>query len=234
MGATNIEEIFLLAFGLARKRVLPWLLEQAPRDTLILELSVTISDNIWWTRKARIQTEKRLLSNARHAQLLLLWYSFVSVCASVYYLKFTSQSSYANVFWVMFSILVLCVAGFINGLSYKERAAVVKDSYESLNSLYRKSLKQNIVLDEITKEYEQILNISENHADIDYQLALCDTYLNHNCPRDPQKGLDRWPTKYVWLVVIKWLIIRLSSIFVLYLFPFLIFFAIKVSGVSPG
>ncbi|MHB1749847.1 MAG: SLATT domain-containing protein [Acidithiobacillus sp.] len=194
---------------------------------------MAIADNIWWTRKARIQTEKRLLSNARHAQLLLLWYSFVSVCASIYYLRFNTQSGYANVVWVMFSVLVLCVSGFISGLSYKERAAIVKDGYESMNSLYRKSQKGNADFDEITKEYEQILNLSENHADIDYQSALCVTYLNHNCPRDPEKGLDRRPTLYVWLAVIKWFFIRSLFILMLYSLPLLIFLAMKVSGVSP-
>ena len=182
-----------------------------------------IADNIWWTRKARIQTEKRLLSNARHAQLLLLWYSFVSVGASVYYLQYNSQSEYSSVAWVVFSVLVLCVSGFINGLSYEKRAAIVKDSYESLNSLYRKAKKANADADLINKEYEKILSLCENHTDIDYQIALCETYLSHSSPRDPEKGLDRWPTKYVWLVVFKWFAIRSLSMFTLYALPLLIF-----------
>ncbi len=193
------------------------------------------ADNIWWTRKARIQTEKRLLSNARHAQLILLWYSFVSVGASVYYLKFNSQSEYASVAWVVFAVLVLCVSGFINGLSYKERAAVIKDSYESLNSLYRKARKEDADPDEISKEYEQILNICENHAEIDYQNALCSTYLSHNCPRDPENGLDRWPTKYVWFVVLNRLLVRVVTILMLYALPILLIcVAMEVSNVSQG
>lgn len=195
---------------------------------------MAIADNIWWTRKARIQTEKRLLSNARHAQLLLLWYSFVSVGASVYYLQFNSQSEYSNVSWVIFSVLVLCVSGFINGLSYKERAAIVKDSYESLNSLYRRAKQENADAKLISNEYEQILSLCENHTDIDYQIALCDTYLSHNCPRDPENGLDRWPTRYVWLVVFKRFAIRSFSIFILYSLPILIFVGMEFSNGSKG
>lgn len=195
---------------------------------------MAIADNIWWTRKARIQTEKRLLSNARHAQLLLLWYSFVSVGGSVYYLQFNSQSEYSNVAWVVFSVLVLCVSGFISGLSYKERAAIVKDSYESLNSLYRKAKQKNADAESINNEYEQILSLCENHADIDYQIALCDTYLSHNSPRDPENGLDRWPTKYVWLVVFKRFSIRSASIFTLYALPILIFVGMEFSNGSKG
>lgn len=195
---------------------------------------MSISDNIWWTRKARIQTEKRLLSNARHAQLLLLWYSFVTVGASVYYLQFNSQSEYANVAWVVFSVLVLCVSGFINGLSYKERAAIVKDSYESLNNLYRKAKHKDADNESINNEYEQILNLCENHADIDYQNALCDVYLSHNYPRDPERGLDRWPTKYVWFIVVKRLVIRALSLLMLYALPILIFVGMESCNVSTG
>jgi hypothetical protein len=195
---------------------------------------MAIADSIWWTRKARIQTEKRLLSNARHAQLLLLWYSFVSVGASVYYLQFNSQSEYSSVAWVVFSVLVLCVSGFINGLSYKERAAIVKDSYESLDSLYRKAKQDGADAEMISNEYEQILSLCENHADIDYQIALCDTYLSHNSPRDPEKGLDRWPTKYVWLVVFKRYALRSVLIITLYGLPLLIFFGMELQNVSKG
>lgn len=193
---------------------------------------MAIADNIWWTRKARIQTEKRLLSNARHAQLLLLWYSFVSVGASVYYLQFNSQSEYSNVSWVIFSVLVLCVSGFINGLSYKERAAIVKDSYESLNGLYRKAKYENADIELINNQYEQVLSLCENHADIDYQVALCETYLSHNSPRDPENGLDRWPTRYVWLVVFKWFAIRSVLIFIFYGLPILIFVGMEFSNGS--
>jgi hypothetical protein len=42
---------------------------------------VELLDKIWWTKKSKIEAEKRLLANAFQAQILLLWYSFVSVAA---------------------------------------------------------------------------------------------------------------------------------------------------------
>jgi conflict system pore-forming effector with SLATT domain len=90
------------------------------------------------------------------------------------------QSEYAGVAWVVFSVLVLSISGFINGLGYKERAALVKDSYEALNGLYQRARGNTGNTDALANEYENILSICENHADIDYQLALCDTYLSHN------------------------------------------------------
>lgn len=223
-----------LAFGLAWQRALHNVTRTGTSGHPIQKYHMATADNIWWTRKARIQAEKRLLSNARHAQLLLLWYSFVSVGASVYYLKFNSQSEYSNVAWIVFSVLVLCVSGFINGLSYKERAAIVKDSYESLNSLYRKAKQENADTELINNEYEQILNLCENHTDIDYQIALCDTYLSHNSPCNLQNGLDRWPTKYVWFTVFKWFAIRSISMFTLYALPILIFFGMEFLSGCKG
>ncbi|MBL0531363.1 SLATT domain-containing protein [Aeromonas caviae] len=95
---------------------------------------MALADNIWWTRKARIQTEKRLLSNAFQSQILLLWYSFFSVSVSIYYLK-NPQNGIESISWVVYSVLLLCISGFINGLSFKERASLVKECYESLNSI---------------------------------------------------------------------------------------------------
>jgi len=71
---------------------------------------MAFADNVWWTRKARIQTEKRLLSNALQSQVLLLWYSFSGVAVSIYYLKATaSNQDLAGVAWVVYSVLVLSI-----------------------------------------------------------------------------------------------------------------------------
>ncbi len=48
---------------------------------------MAFSDNIWWTKKARIEAEKRLLMYSFQSQVLLLWYSFSGVAASIYHLK---------------------------------------------------------------------------------------------------------------------------------------------------
>jgi hypothetical protein len=37
---------------------------------------VKLLDKIWWTKKSKIEAEKRLLANAFQAQILLLWYSY--------------------------------------------------------------------------------------------------------------------------------------------------------------
>ncbi|MEX0829996.1 MAG: SLATT domain-containing protein [Nitrospirales bacterium] len=195
---------------------------------------MALSDNIWWTRKARIQTEKRLLSSSFQAQILLLWYSFCSAVAAIYYLKFNTQSEYAGVAWVVFSVLVLCISGFINGLGYKERALLIKNCYEALNSLYQQTKRNQNDTISMGKEYEKILSVCENHADIDYHLALCDTYLSHNNPNDSSSRLDRKPTKYIWTLVVVYHIKKRLLLGGLYLLPIVLFCLMEFSNVSQG
>ncbi|MDU9402922.1 SLATT domain-containing protein [Pseudomonas sp. zfem004] len=182
------------------------------------------ADNIWWTRKARIQAEKRLLSNAFQAQLLLIWYSFLSAAVSIYYLKATA-SSFANVSWVAFSVLILSISGFINGLSYKERANLIKECYENLQDIYTQAKKQGADIEKIGTRYQEILKICENHEDIDFNIALCDTYLSH--PEQLRKDLTKSPTSYIWAKVAFYYIKRSIALMILYILPIGMFIAME-------
>ena len=195
---------------------------------------MAFSDNVWWTRKARIQAEKRLLSNAFQSQLLLLWYSFSSVVSAVYHLKKTgvsSTSEISGIAWVVFSVLVLCISGFINGLSFKERAGLIKECYETLNGLYQKSKSQNPDVFELGAEYDQILGVCENHSDRDYYLALCIEHVTKAGKVDKntglKKGLDRCPTWYHWLTLGFWFFRRQLMLVLLYALPVLIFISLE-------
>jgi hypothetical protein len=195
---------------------------------------VALSDNVWWTRKSRIQAEKRLLSNAFQSQLLLLWYSFFGVAVSIYYLKFNSssiQGDLAGISWIVYSVLVLSISGFIAGLSFKERASLIKESYETLNTFYHKSKEANADIDKISKEYEQIMGLCENHTDYDYYSALCLEHVTSNQAADTNTGckigLDRCPTWYHWVSIAWWLTKRYLSLTFLYTLPILLLIAIE-------
>ncbi|MEW5547720.1 SLATT domain-containing protein [Pseudomonas soli] len=188
------------------------------------------ADNIWWTRKARIQAEKRLLANAFQAQLLLIWYSFLSAAVSIYYLKATA-SNFANVSWVAFSVLILSISGFINGLSYKERANLIKECYESLQDLYALAIKPDADIQNISIRYQEILKTCENHEDIDYSIALCDTYLCHPSPKHHRRGLTKHPTCFIWIKVVFYYVKRCIALAILYFLPIAMFMAME-SGVA--
>lgn len=185
-----------------------------------------IADGIWWTRKARIKTEKRLLANAFQAQLLLVWYSFCSVAISIYYLKFATENDYAGISWVVFSVLVLCISGFINGLNYKERASLIKECYETLHNLYQQAVVSTDQT-EIATKYEQVLNMCENHEEIDYYYALCEAHLTQPTPKE---SLTKHPTRFIWFKVGGHLVRRWSYLFLFYLLPIVIFVLIGLSN----
>jgi len=190
---------------------------------------MAFSDKVWWTRKARIQTEKRLLANAFQSQVLLLWYSFAGVAASIYYLEFaqrTTNSNLAGISWVVYSVLVLCLSGFINGLSFKERAGLIKECYETLNGLYHQAKDDNADVIALAKEYGQILGVCENHNDDDYYRALCEAYATHHDPKGTTKAtekLDRHPTWYHWVTIFWSTIKRWGMLSFFYLLPVLLF-----------
>ena len=178
-------------------------------------MKTKLLDKIWITRRARIQTEKRLLSNAFHSQLLLLWYSFFGVAVAVYFLANSPDQS-QNVIWVVFSVLVLLMSGYLQGFSYKKRAAEVKLCYENLDKLYMKAENQQAVEKPLYDEYKVILDSCENHSIGDFYEAICVEYLNS--PDSVRKNLTKTPNRYIWTCFILnrfWKWIRLLFLYTL-------------------
>lgn len=179
-----------------------------------------LSNGIWWTRQTRIRTERRLLSNAFHSQVILFWYSFYSVAVSIYYLNATLDPN-SNKYWLIYSVLVLVVSGFMNGLSYKERAASVKENYEHLKTLYVRAIeleKTGQSCNDLALEYETALNKCENQAPADYPEALYDTFYS----AIDQSKVEPHPTQYQIDIALKNRKYRKLYISSLYLLPFAI------------
>lgn len=143
-------------------------------------LTLMLSDNIWWTRQARIRAERRLLSNASQSQIILFWYSFYSVAVSIYYIG-ESQDLIVSKLWLIYSVLILAISSFINGFTYKERANLIKENYLELWVLYSEAKRlenagQSTSL--LEKDYIASMQKCENHLPKDYIEALYDNYIN--------------------------------------------------------
>jgi len=192
---------------------------------------MSFSNNVWWTRKSRIQAEKRLLDNAVQSEILLLWYSFFGVATSIYYLKFSTNGDLAGISWVIYSVLLLAITGFVSGRSFKGRAELFKDSYEALQPIYEKTRVEDYDIESATKEYESILGLCENHADIDYTIALCKEYSTSHLPAEKdtklKPNLDRRPTWYHWVCFVRWIALRYVTLILLYTLPVLLFAATR-------
>ncbi len=197
---------------------------------------MAFSDNIWWTKKARIEAEKRLLSYSFQSQLILLWYSFSGVAASIYHLK---NGSTSEEIWVIYSILTLCISVFISGLSFKERAALIKDSYEALNTMYHKakSLEKDVSnesqrgLESLREEYSQLMGTSENHTDTDFSKAVCVAYYTCNGKKNKEsklkEGVSKAPTKLMLFDVTSWYLKKYTVLLALISIPIVIPFALE-------
>ncbi|NEZ03075.1 SLATT domain-containing protein [Wenzhouxiangella sp. XN201] len=151
-----------------------------------------LASRIWWTRKARIKAEQRMLRYNAFFNALLLWYSFSAVAASVYYLNIATGDQTAETIWLIFSILVLALAGFMNGFRFKERAIQFKHGYEELSTLYVRLESQDLGASDAAEEYREILALSENHLQKDYFAALCEEFMMNDAT-----DLDREPKLYV-------------------------------------
>jgi len=176
-----------------------------------------LSDAIWWTRKSRIQAAERLLANDFHTQLILVWYSLFSVGAAVYFLKFNPQSNLAQVTMVIYSVMILSMSLFMSGRNFRERGMLMKQCYEQLDLLYRQAreAQDRTAPEEVhrtSEEYQNVVNSSENHKEIDYVLAIVKLAL-------AGEKIDRTPTKYHYVRAMAYYTVRLSYLSLLYSLP---------------
>lgn len=132
-----------------------------------------LSDNIWFTRKARIQASERLLSNDHHSQLLLVTYSIINTCLAVILIKDSAiLGGNTDLALVIMSIVILVTSLFVTSKNFKGRAESLKNHYIELQKLYYKALDAEESSDKdsiraIREQYTDMLDLSENHRAID-------------------------------------------------------------------
>ncbi|XUW93828.1 SLATT domain-containing protein (plasmid) [Burkholderia sp. M6-3] len=136
-------------------------------------------NRIWFTRKARIQSEKRLLQNDLHAQLMLQLFSAYSIGLSIYLLKFHAaglSDDAANVTLIVISVLLFGIAPYVSARNFKGRAEEFKAVYVKLQTLlddlnrieWMTSVQEaHAAYVVVEREYARTLASSENHLEID-------------------------------------------------------------------
>lgn len=132
-----------------------------------------MEDNIWWTRKARINAEGRLLSNQRWLDLLLLWYSLIAVFVSIWLLAYVDDSKQISVVFTCFSVFILAVSLYGSNARFAHRASQFKENYISLQELYYTVINAGQAPSgQHEKEYKRLLELAENHVSADDTRAL--------------------------------------------------------------
>ncbi|CAI3949980.1 SLATT domain-containing protein [Commensalibacter communis] len=169
-----------------------------------------LANGIWWTKKSKILAEARLLKLNLFYQCLFFWYSVFLVFCSIYTLVHPLKSITMSVTITVFSITLFALSLFINGLNYKERAILLKKSYEALSLLYTKC-QISESHEEIDIEYQSILSQSENHKEIDFIRAIVSNY-NPTIPNTDQKAPTCRQKRLYWGYNILYLIYILMAI----------------------
>lgn len=179
-----------------------------------------LSDKIWFTQKARIQTSERLLMNNQHAQLTLILYSLVNVALSIYMLKEDDPiGENSDITLTIISICILVLSLFISNINFRGRADKLKKNYLELHELHLEAKSTDTGTEpEIYKKYIKLLSDSENHKTIDDKFFRVTNY----------KGLtSRIPTIKDFIEVIFYVLMRKVLIISIYLAPFGLFWVNK-------
>lgn len=134
-----------------------------------IRIKMGLSDNIWKTRKSRINASERLKRNDLVSQFFLAYYSFWIVVITVIDIK--SEKLNFELLTLILAIAILVISIFIFAMNYKERSLKFQSAYIKLRNLYRQALnneKNSIDNSEIEKEYDNILELTENQSECDY------------------------------------------------------------------
>jgi len=118
-------------------------------------------DNIWITKKCRMNAETRLNRYSTLAHLLTTYYSLLLI---VFTVANNSPDQYFPKISLCLSIAILCLSLVMHGFKFGERALMHRQCYLSLNEILSSSSTD---VEKISK-YTSIIDGYPNHSHIDY------------------------------------------------------------------
>lgn len=170
----------------------------------------SLSDCIWTTRIARINTEKRLVTKEDFCQFFNVYYSFFTIVFSIW--AYCYQDSKLSLLTIFMSIFLLVGILYLNSQRYIEKAREYRRNYTDLQRLEFKL--KHILPFEIDKirsvenEYCQLLDSVCNHTTFDYYCALHDSRGEYR----EQRYTISIKIKYWWGIIWRKLLIILLLI----------------------
>lgn len=199
------------------------LLENRPMPSLV-DLAKNLKDKIWFTRIARIYSEKRLLRNELHSQLLLMFYAVYSIALSVTQLKYKPiPDDAAAVFGIILSVTLFGLSFHMSARGFSARAQRFKENYTHLQDLLGRldlalckpnPTELQEVIEHVQAEYRTAIVNSENH-----------TTMDDRCSRFPygKRGTSRMLTNWDYTCILAYSIGRYLSLGLLYTSPVVIY-----------
>ena len=168
----------------------------------------SLKDNIWKTRKARINAAERLNKNALFIKFLNIYYSCAMIIINL--IDITNQNYNLEILLLSMSIVLTISIISFDSQQYCERAERLKNCYISLQKLYYEINVENI--NEKREEYFELLGKTENHSEYDYYKVEINT---------EKISLNKFLSYYFHTLIIfliKILVIMLPIIFLYTLF----------------
>lgn len=188
---------------------------------------MSLSDKIWITRKARINTEKRLNSYNVFSNLAIIYFSAMLSAKSIWLLVHPNEDQ--NLFIAISSFTILLATVVISSQRFTERAINIKHCYIELEGLYLESLNAEKMEDtqgrneikRISTEYQKILNNVENHSPYDYLVLRFEQRNNpkSNLPKMSCFDYLELCSKKLFFILIVFLVVG---------FPFLLDFLFRI------
>lgn len=114
------------------------------------------------------------------------------------------------------------MSGIVSSMRFRERAYQIKICYEKIQEIITEFSSNHTDKSALNTKYYVTLSQCENHTDSDYFRALCITYLT-----SPDKSkITPHPTRYIWIIFVKDILIYYFFIICLYALPIIIFISL--------
>lgn len=190
----------------------------------LADIAENLKDRIWFTRIARIYSEKRLLRNELHSQLLLMLYAVYSITLSVTQLKYKPiPDDAAAVLGIILSVILFGLTFHMSSRGFSARAQRFKENYTHLQDLLGR-----LEVAECQSDSTQLQKAIE-HAQVEYRTAIANnenhTTMDDRCARFPygKKGTSRMLTSWDYTCILVYSLGRYLSLGLLYASPVVIY-----------
>ena len=132
-------------------------------------LKEKLENNIWITRKCRINASERLLKSAKFVEFLNVYYSIFVITLSL--LSLIEKNDHFSFASTVLSIALTISIVYANATGLRDRSLALKNNYIDLQKLldqlsYIEDTETEKIL-AISREYAELLKSTENHLNID-------------------------------------------------------------------
>ena len=130
-----------------------------------------LKDDIWKTRKSRINASERLLNQSNYVKFINLYFSCFLIIINI--IDITSDKLNLSVISLILSIILTISLVFLDSKQYLERSSQLKKNYISLQQILYEVDDSNYK--DKRREYINLMNDTENHNEDDFLKVLIDT-----------------------------------------------------------